>query len=411
MPHDAMNQEHWHEPKAGENAGFGKFGRPAMPYDSFMQNEGVPVFRGLGLKRVHDLPLAPWARLGGRGSFIQLWGTEGLWGMYVVEVPAGGALNIERHVYEKIVLVIEGRGSTEVWQEGMIKPQTFEWQRGSMFSVPLNAKHRFVNASNSPALLLCGTTAPNMMNLVDNHEFIFNCPFNFTDRYSGADDYFKPNDDIAPDPVRGLAMKRTNFVPDVITTELPLDNRRSPGYRRVEPYMARNRFYLWIGQHETGRYSKAHKHASAAVLICLKGKGYTYTWPEALGERPWQAGLDEKVMRQDYEYGGMVTAAPMSGDWFHQHFGVSKDPLRLTAWFGANNARARKPGLPGETIADYGAIDVKKGGSAIPYHEEDPAIRREFEARLAEDGAVSRMDQAFYEAPPGEGVEVPGDAF
>jgi quercetin dioxygenase-like cupin family protein len=411
MPHDAMTQEHWHEPKAGENAGFGKFGRPAMPYDSFMQNEGVPVFRGLGLKRVHDLPLAPWARLGGRGSFIQLWGTEGLWGMYVVEVPAGGALNIERHVYEKIVLVIEGRGSTEVWQEGMIKPQTFEWQRGSMFSVPLNAKHRFVNASNSPALLLCGTTAPNMMNLMDNQEFIFNCPFNFTDRYSGADDYFKPNDDIAPDPVRGLAMKRTNFVPDVITTELPLDNRRSPGYRRVEPYMARNRFYLWIGQHETGRYSKAHKHASAAVLICLKGRGYTYTWPEALGERPWQAGLGEKVMRQDYEYGGMVTAAPMSGDWFHQHFGVSKDPLRLTAWFGANNARARKPGLPGEAIADYGAIDVKKGGSAIPYHEEDPAIRREFEAHLAEDGAVSRMDQAFYEGPPGEGFEVPGDAF
>ncbi len=411
MPHDAAAQEHWHEPKAGENAGFGKFGRPAMPYDNFMQNEGVPVFRGLGLKRVQDLPMQPWARLGGRGSFVQLWGTEGLWGMYVIEVPSGGALNIERHVYEKVVLVIEGRGSTEVWQEGMIKPQTFEWQRGSLFSIPLNAKHRFVNASNSPAILLCGTTAPNMMNLVDNQDFIFNCPFNFTDRYSGADDYFKPNDDIAPDPVRGLAMKRTNFVPDVITTELPLDNRRSPGYRRVEPYMARNRFYLWIGQHETGRYSKAHKHASAAVLICLKGKGFTYTWPEALGERPWEAGLGDKVMCQEYEFGGMVTAAPMSGDWFHQHFGVSKDPLRLTAWFGANNARARKPGMPGEAIADYGAIDVKKGGSAIPYHEEDPAIRAEFERRLALEGCTTRMEPAFYAGPPADGLEVPGDAF
>jgi quercetin dioxygenase-like cupin family protein len=411
MPHDAASQEHWHEPKTGESAGFGKFGRPAMPYDLFMEGEGIPIFRGLGLKRVQDLPLQPWERLGGRGSYIQLWGTEGLWGMYVVEVPSGGALQVDRHLYEKVVLVIEGRGSTEVWHEGKSKPQVFEWQRGSLFSVPLNAKHRFVNASNSPALLLCGTTAPAIMNLVNNTQFVFNCPFNFTDRYSGDEGYFNPNEDIAPDPVRGLAMRRTNFVPDVIIADLPLDNRRSPGYRRVEPHMAGNRFYLWIGQHETGRYSKAHKHESAAVLICLKGKGYTYTWPETLGERPWEAGLGDKVMKQEYEFGGMVTAAPMSGNWFHQHFGVSKDPLRLSAWFGANNSRARKPGLPGELIMDYGAIDLKKGGSAIPYHEEDPAIRRAFESELAEEGAISRMNQEFYDGPPPEGAEVHGDAF
>ena len=46
MPHDAPDQAHWHEPKAGENAGLGKFKRPALPYDRFMEAEGVPVFRG-----------------------------------------------------------------------------------------------------------------------------------------------------------------------------------------------------------------------------------------------------------------------------------------------------------------------------------------------------------------------------
>ena len=35
--------------------------------------------------------------------YIQLFGTEGLWGMYVVEVPGAGALNVERHLYEKVV--------------------------------------------------------------------------------------------------------------------------------------------------------------------------------------------------------------------------------------------------------------------------------------------------------------------
>ncbi|MDO9443413.1 MAG: cupin domain-containing protein [Beijerinckiaceae bacterium] len=396
MPHDASEGAHWHEPKAGENAGFGNFSRPAMPYDRFMEAENIPVHRAIGVHRVHDLPMKPWARLGGRGTYIQLFGTEGLWGMYVVEIPGGGALNAEHHLYEKEVFVVEGRGSTEIWQDGQTKKQTFEWQKGSLFSIPLNAHHRFVNASSSPALLLCGTSAPNMMNLIDNPHFIFNCPYDFTDRYSGNDDYFKPKDDLEPDPVRGLAMKRTNFIPDIINCEMPLDNRRSPGYRRLEPHMGGQRFHLWIGQHETGRYSKAHCHESAAILICVKGKGYTYTWPEGLGSKPWEAGRGDKVMRQDYEFGGMVSAAPMSGDWFHQHFGISKDPLRFTAWFGPNNHSALKPGRPGEAMADIWAIDIKKGGRAIPYNDEDPYIRKEFEQTLAAEGVPSRMEEKLY---------------
>ena len=31
--HDTPSQTHWHEPKAGENAGKVKFGRPKGPYD------------------------------------------------------------------------------------------------------------------------------------------------------------------------------------------------------------------------------------------------------------------------------------------------------------------------------------------------------------------------------------------
>ena len=76
--------------------------------------------------------------MGGNGTFIQLYGTEGRWGCYVVEVPGAGALNPERHMYEEIMVVVEGRGTTEVWTDGQKKPHTFEWQRGSMFSIPLN---------------------------------------------------------------------------------------------------------------------------------------------------------------------------------------------------------------------------------------------------------------------------------
>jgi len=400
--HEITSQDHWHEPTGNQKAGLGTFKRVTTPYDQFMEEQEIPIVRAVGVSKVQDLPLKPWKRMGGKGSFIQLWGTEGLWGSYVVEVPGAGALNVERHLYEEQYLVVEGRGSTEVWQEDG-KKSVFEWQKGSLFAIPLNAYHRIVNASSSPALLLGGTTAPPAMNLYANNDFIFNNGYRFIDRFDGSQDYFKPKDDLAPDPVRGLAMRRTNIVPDIVQCELPLDNRRSPGYRRIEPHMAGNRFYMWIGQHETGRYSKAHRHGSAAVLICVKGKGYTYTWPSDIGTQPWSNGKADQVFRVDYEPVGMVSAAPMSGDWFHQHFGISKESLRLTAWFGANNSRSRKPGRPGEAQKDLGAIDIRDGGSAIPYDEEDPYIRKEYEATLAKEGAVSRMEGWLYEKPkPGE---------
>ncbi len=296
--HELTGRTHWHEPTGNDRAGFGEFGRPKTPYDLFMESEGIPIYRDIGVSKVQNLPLAPWKRLGGKGTYIQLHGTEGKWGSYVVEVPEAGALNAEKHLYEEVYLVVDGRGTTEVWLDNDSKRHVFEWQKGSLFSIPVNAWHRVVNAGSAPALLLGGTTAPNLMNLINNVEVMFNCPYEFRERFSGADDFYKYKDDIEPDPVRGLAMRRTNFIPDVVNCDLPLDNRRSPGWRRVEPFMTGNTFYLWIGQHENGRYSKAHAHTSAAVLICLKGKGYTYTWPERYGVTPWKDGHADKVKRR-----------------------------------------------------------------------------------------------------------------
>jgi quercetin dioxygenase-like cupin family protein len=281
---------HWHEPNGDKRAGFGEFSRLKTPWDLFMEGEDIPVFRGIGMNRVQNLPLKPWKRMGGDASFIQLTGTESKWGCFAIEVPGRGALNPVRHMYEQIFFVVEGRGSTDVWLDSDSKRHTFEWQAGSLFSIPFNAWYQIVNAGSSPALLLGGNTAPNMINLVNDVDAIFNCPYLFRDRFSGADDFYQPKDDIEPDPVRGLAMRRTNFIPDIVNCDLPLDNRRSPGYRRIQPFMTHNTFYLWVGQHENGRYSKAHAHTSAAVLICLKGKGYTYTWPEKLGLTPWKDG-------------------------------------------------------------------------------------------------------------------------
>src|SRR5258707_13663473 len=97
---------------------------------------------------------------------------------------------------------------------------------------------------------------------------------------------------------------------------------------------------------------------SSAVLVCIKGKGYTYTWPRAIGMTPWKDGKSDQVYRQDYEPGGLVTAAPYGGDWFPAHFGTSKKPLRLIRWGGPHNPPQEKTGGPGGKKNAEGASDV-----------------------------------------------------
>ena len=124
--HELTDKTHWHEPGGTKKAGFGEFKKKPTPYDAFMEAEGIPVFRGIGISKVQNLPLTPWKRTGGRGHYIQLYGTETKWGCYVVEIPPAGALNPEKHMYEEIFLVVEGRGSTEVWIEGDKKKHVAE---------------------------------------------------------------------------------------------------------------------------------------------------------------------------------------------------------------------------------------------------------------------------------------------
>jgi quercetin dioxygenase-like cupin family protein len=404
----------FNEPGAGQKAGFGKWTTPKSPYDLFMESQGIPIHRDVGVRKIQDLPMGDWKRLGGRGTAIQLLGTEHLWGMYVVEVPGAGALNPERHLYEEIYYVVEGRGSTEVWQDkDPQKVVSFEWGPGSLFGIPLNAWHRVVNSSSSPAMLLAATTAPNIVNLVRDPDFVLNCPYDFTTRFDpDAEDYFKPVEEVYADPIRGLAMRRTNVIPDIVNCELPQDNRRSFSYRRVEPHMAGANFYMKIGEYENGQYSKAHKHSSGAILVCIKGEGYSYTWPDKLGQQPWQGERGDQVKMQPYEPVGMISAAPMTGDWFHQHFGTSPGGIRFLIFDGPYGPAYRRGGAPGSNAMDAGAVDTRDGGNAISYVDEDPQIRATYAEELAEKGAESQMPEWAYthQTPPPGSAPIGGGA-
>ncbi len=114
-----------------------------------------------------------------------------------------------------MIYVLGGRGATSIgWADG--KKQTFEWQAGSLFSPPLNTWRQHFNGSGTePARFLAVTTAPIVMNLFHNLNFIFKNPFEFRDRYTEADDYFSGKGQA----YRGRIWD-TNFVEDVSSIAL-----------------------------------------------------------------------------------------------------------------------------------------------------------------------------------------------
>ena len=113
-------------------------------YFQWMARQRIPVIDGYGVEDVREVEMDYWPRLGGRAAFINLYGMEGVTGMYVAEIPAGGALEPEKHFYEEVICILNGQGATEVWQEGGRK-QMFEWGPWSLFAPPLNAWHRLIN--------------------------------------------------------------------------------------------------------------------------------------------------------------------------------------------------------------------------------------------------------------------------
>ena len=384
------------EPQGDQKAGFLHYRRPASPWEIFRKEEGIPTFTGIGVKDSRELPRADWERMGGKGSFIQLTGTNNRTGMFVIEIPARGALKPQHHFWEERYIVLEGRGSTEVWKDDSTVKTSFEWQPWSIFSVPINAHFQIINASGSPAILLAINSSPLMINMFQSKAFIFNNAYNFEDRFGGnLEDYWKPAEEFESHPIQGRAMLKTNLFPDAARCYLPLDNNRGPGYRWVSPNMVGGTSLGgFIAEYPSGRYSKAHHHGSGVNLICLKGKGYTYNWPSSLGLTPWKDGKEDQVLKVEYVPGGVVAAAPTPGNetWFHQHFAIAAEPFRIHAIAaGAGEYR----GNEGDMVAGVGA-EIGDGGRAIPYYMEDPHIRQTYEAKLKEEGVEFSMPAEVY---------------
>jgi len=346
------------------------------PYAEWQAGEGIPIYDTFFVEDMRQLQLKPWARLGADAAFLNLEGAGESNNCYVAEISPGGATKPMRHMYEELVYVLQGSGATTVWN-GVDAKHSFEWQAGSLFSIPLNVNFQHFNTSGQESVRYVAViTAPVTINLFHNTDFVFNNPYDFTDRFDAAGK-FDGSGKLWQQNRGRFKIWETNFVPNADTHELYRRNNRGAGGSYLCFELAHGTMVAHISEFPVGTYKKAHRHGPGANVIILSGQGFTLLWEDG----KW----NERV-KVDWKPGSIVV--PPS-QWFHQHFNTGPEPARYLALrWGSNRYGFRPDGPTAEGGTD---TSVKDGGAQIEYADEDPEVHRLFEGELIKTGAVCHM--------------------
>ncbi|MGE5538879.1 MAG: cupin domain-containing protein [Gemmatimonas sp.] len=360
---------------------------PAMQrietYKAWQRGEGIPVYDTFFVGDMRALTLGPWKRLGVDAAFLNLEGAGESNNCYVAEIAGGRSTKPMRHLYEELVYILEGSGATTIWNDSGSK-HSFEWKAGSLFSIPLNTHFQHFNTSGSArARYVAVITAPVVMNMFHNPEFVFSASFDFRDRFDG-ESKFDGGGSLFVNRHGRYKIWETNFVPDADRFELFRRDNRGAGGSYVCFELAHGSMVAHISEFPVGTYKKAHRHGPGANVIILSGQGFTLLWEHG----KW----DERV-KVDWKPGSIVV--PPS-NWFHQHFNSGAEPARYLALrWGSNRYRF----TPDGTEDREGGTDtsLKDGGNQIEYADENPEVHRLFEAELKKAGAVCHMKDLVSE--------------
>jgi quercetin dioxygenase-like cupin family protein len=347
-------------------------------YQEWRKREGAPLVGGIYIKDMKAVEVGPWPRKGDgvNGALCYLDGDDEA-DEHIVELAPGGATAPLKHMYTEAVYVVSGHGSTSVWRSEGAK-QTFEWGPGSYFVLPTNAWHQFFNASLSQrARWFSVTDLPQLLRQWASEDFVFNNPYDFTDRYAGEPDYFSAEAKL----YRGRVWE-TNFIPDI--KKLPLYEWKSRGGGGANAFMVMGAGMMesHVSRFESGYYKKSHRHGPGAHLYITEGEGYVLT----------QRGTEPRI-RCDWKEGSLYLSGAGEGLWLHQHFNVG--PTAAT-YLVMNQGMSRKYAATRweaniSTVLRTGEVSGKEGGHQVEYEDEDPEIHRIFEEELRKRGLTCRM--------------------
>ncbi|MCH8132927.1 MAG: cupin domain-containing protein [Myxococcales bacterium] len=339
-------------------------------YARWQQREGVRVIVDFAFEDLGRIELGPWERKGGTGAIINIPNDHLTNDSHVVEIRPGGKSEPEHHLYEEFCYIISGRGATNIWTDVDHK-QTFEWHAGSLFAIPLNAWYQHFNSSSEPARYIAVTNLPPTLRQYHNADFVFNCPFDFTDRFGSSTSDFNGQGKLYQERIW-----ETGFVPDARSLKVYEWRERGGGGSQVRLQLSESSVNAHISQFQVGTYKKAHRHGPGAHLLILEGKGFSLFWQGDSKEWEkvdWKAGTLEVV---PYE------------DCLHQHLNSGATPARYLAILSGTGG-GRKYGATRR--AHRSDVSLEEGGNQMEYELEDPAVHRLFEEELAANGATCRM--------------------
>ena len=339
-------------------------------YREWAARESIPIIEGLAVD-LKTVETARWDRFGGSGAFVHLKARGDFLDVQVLDVAPGGATVPQRHLYEALVYVLDGSGST-VLEATSGEHRSFEWGPGSFFALPLNMRYRYMNASGTKrARLIVFSDLPLMINLLRDESFIFNVPYDFKDRL-GREEYFRGAGKLILNREH-RHMWETNFV-----RSLQEFDRLQPAPSRghdsssIMFVLGDSSIHAHMSEFQARSYKKGHRHSVDFHIVQLSGRGYSLYWYEP-----------ENTERIDWEYG--VLHAPPDHMW-HQHFNTDDSAGRyLAVAFGS----LRYP-ITSTKRADWMGDQTKKGADQIEPEDEDPRIRKIFDTELARLGTAAR---------------------
>ncbi len=231
----------------------------------------------------------------------------------IVELPAHGNTDSQRHFFEMGVYLFGGPGHTIIQQEGR-KPQRIDWNYRTLFSIPMNVHYQNFNDSNQPVRVLSVSSFPFLMNAIDSEQFIFDNEFVLRDRYDAEQDFQETAKYIMPNLVE------RNLVPDAVKHETVQQKHRRAGATGMRWQMSGNSMLsLRVSELVPEMHKMANRHSSDAFILFLSGEGYSVTWAE---------GRYAQRTRIDWKEGTLFVPPTY---WYHQHLNPGSIPARYLA--------------------------------------------------------------------------------
>jgi quercetin dioxygenase-like cupin family protein len=363
-------------------------GMPRYGIDCYLEwvdKEGLLVAEDYGID-LFKVETAYWPRYDVKAAAVHLKGRGDFANMFLFDIAPGRSTASQRHLYEEVIYVLEGSGSTQLeFSDG--RKRSFEWGPRSLFAIPLNARHRHFNGSGRERALIVSTTdLPLVMNTFHNEDFIFQTTFDFADR-AGKNEYYAGEGDLIT--VRpGNHMWETNFVPDLASIELKSWGDRGAGGTNIMFVLADGTMHAHISEMPVGTYKKGHRHGPGFHVMCVTGQGYSLLW------------FDEGEDFRRINWGHGVVFPP-ADQQFHQHFNTSNHPARYLAT-GVGGLRYpltinQRRSLLGVKPGEKGAVStsIKEGGDQIEYEDQDPRIHRIWLEEMKINNVEPKMQKFF----------------